>query len=106
MFCPSRLRPWSPAASQTERGPRHKQPIGIQVYYISRNSKQKNVDNVDVADAACCGELCLASVSCKALLPTPQDFFKKIGVMCAVLLLGSLAHVVFGQDKADNALKL
>ena len=36
----------------------------------------------------------LTSISCRAQLPAPQDFFKK-GVLCAVLILGSLAHLVF-----------
>ena len=37
------------------------------------------------------------SISCKAQLPTSQDFQKK-GAPCAVLLLGSLAHLVFTFD--------
>ena len=34
----------------------------------------------------------IASISCRAQLPAPLNFKK--GVLCAVLLLGSLAHLV------------
>ena len=70
---------------------------GMELHGVSRNSNYKNLD---VADAGCCGEL-WRGVSIKILPRFVQSVashttrFLENGVLCAALLLGSLAHLVF-----------
>ena len=76
--------------------------------------------NVDVADAACFGELwpfmpsvrtvsqqssCVGFVQRIPAHTRPQDFLKK-GVLYAVLLLGSLTHLVLNRFVCFNGIYL
>ena len=74
----------------------------MELHYSSRNSHQKNLD-LEVAEAACCGELwhgvsikILCQFRAQRCFPHHKTFTKS--VLCAVLLLGSLAHLVLVEE--------